>query len=143
GDLLALMEADVLGQMRTGAATGVATKYLARADAKTAAIIGTGGQARTQLEAIAAVRKLERVRVYGRDASGREKFAREMSAKLNLPVEPVASSEEATEPAAIVCSAHTSSHAVVSAAAIAPGTYINAIGANHMKKRELDADTVA
>jgi len=143
GDLLALMEADVLGQMRTGAATGVATKYLARADAKTAAIIGTGGQARTQLEAIAAVRKLERVRVYGRDASGREKFAREMSAKLNLPVEPVASSEEATEPAAIVCTATTSSHAVVSAAAIAPGTHINAIGANHMKKRELDADTVA
>jgi ornithine cyclodeaminase/alanine dehydrogenase-like protein (mu-crystallin family) len=99
------MEADVLGQMRTGAATGVATKYLARADAKTAAIVGTGGQARTQLEAIAAVRKLERVRVYGRDASGREKFAREMSAQLNVPVEPVASSEEATEPAAIVCTA--------------------------------------
>jgi len=143
GDLLALIEADVLGQMRTGAASGVATKYLARADAKTAAIIGTGGQARTQLEAIAAVRKLERVRVYGRDAGGREKFAKEMSARLGVPVEPAANSAEATEGAAIVCTATTASLAVVSAPAITPGTHINAIGANHMKKRELDAETVA
>ena len=143
GDLLALIEADALGQMRTGAATGVATKYLARADAKTAAIIGSGGQARTQLEAIAAVRKLEQVRVYGRDASGREKFAQEMSARIHVSVEPAASSEEATQGAAIVCTATTASHAVVSAKAIAPGTHINAIGANHMKRRELDADTVA
>lgn len=143
GELLALIEADVLGQMRTGAATGVATKYLARADARNAAIIGTGGQARTQLEAIAAVRKLERVRVYGRDASRRDTFVREMSARINVPVEPSASSEEATEGAAIVCTATTASQAVVSARAIAPGTHINAIGANHMKKRELDADTVA
>jgi alanine dehydrogenase len=143
GDLLALIEADVLGQMRTGAATGVATKYLARADARTAAVIGTGGQARTQLEAISAVRKLERVRVYGRDADGRAKFATEMSAKLGIAVEPTASSAEATESAAIVCTATTASHAVVAASAIAPGTHINAIGANHMKKRELDAETVA
>jgi ornithine cyclodeaminase/alanine dehydrogenase-like protein (mu-crystallin family) len=143
GDLLALIEADVLGQMRTGAASGVATKYLARTDARTAAIIGTGGQARTQLEAIAAVRKLERVRVYGRGVEGQEKFAREMSAKLGIPVESAASSAEATEAAEIVCTATTASHAVVSATAIKPGTHINAIGANHMKKRELDAETVA
>lgn len=143
GDLLAVIEGDVLGQTRTGAATGVATKYLARGDARTAAIIGTGWQAQTQLEAIAAVRKLERVRVYGRDTGGREKFAREMSARINVPVEPAASSAEATEGAAIVCTATTAGQAVVSAAAIAPGTHINAIGANHMKKRELDAETVA
>src|SRR5215510_14297672 len=103
GDLLAVIEGDVLGQTRTGAATGVSTKYLARGDARTAAIIGTGWQAQTQLEAIAAVRKLERVRVYGRDTGGREKFAREMSARINVPVEPAASSAEATEGAAIVC----------------------------------------
>ena len=143
GDLLALIEADVLGQMRTGAASGVATKYLARTDARTAAIIGTGGQARTQLEAIAAVRKLERAKVYGRGAEGRERFAQEMSAKLGIPVDSAASSAEATEAAEIVSTATTASHAVVSAAAIKPGTHINAIGANHMKKRELDAETVA
>src|SRR3981081_784085 len=62
GDLLALIEADYMGQLRTGAASGVATKYLARKDARVAAVIGTGGQARTQLEAIAAVRKLESAR---------------------------------------------------------------------------------
>ena len=96
GDLLALIEADVMGQMRTGAASGVATKYLARTDAKTAAIIGTGWQARTQLEAIAAARKLEGVKVYGREAERREKFAVEMSASLGIAVAPTASSAEAT-----------------------------------------------
>src|SRR2546426_7009487 len=68
GDLLALIETDHMGQMRTGAASGVATKYLARKDSRVAAIIGTGGQAKTQLEAVAAARKLESARVYGRDA---------------------------------------------------------------------------
>jgi len=143
GDLLALIEADALGQMRTGAASGVATKYLARADARTAAIIGTGDQARTQLEAIAAVRTLEAVRVYGRDAERRTKFAAEMSAKLGIAVTVAASSAEATRDAAIVCTATTASAAVVGADDIARGTHINAIGANHMKKRELDARTVA
>src|SRR4030095_13929622 len=136
GDLLALIEADMMGQMRTGAASGVATKYLARADAKTAAMIGTGGQARTQLEAIATVRRLESGKVYGREAERREIFAREMSAKLGVRVEAVGSSAEATAGAAIVCTATTASQAVVVAESIAPGTHINAIGANHMKKRE-------
>ena len=67
GDLLALIEADYLGQMRTGAASGVATKLMAREDAKTIGMIGTGLQAHTQLEAIAQVRKIERVRTFGRD----------------------------------------------------------------------------
>src|SRR5499427_3332949 len=95
GDLLALIEADVMGQLRTGAASGVATKYLAREDARTAAIIGTGGQARTQLEAVAAVRKLEAAKAYGRDAQRREKFCREMSERLGIPVRAAASSGEA------------------------------------------------
>ena len=143
GDLLALIEADVLGQMRTGAASGVATKYLARQDAASAAIIGTGLQARTQLEAISAVRKLESAKVYGRDSERREQFAREMSAKLGITVQAVASSAEATADAGIICTVTTAGHPVVSAESIAPGTHINAIGANHMKKRELDAATVA
>jgi len=142
GDLLALIEADVMGRMRTGAASGVATKYLARKDASSAAIVGTGGQARTQLEAIAAVCKLSTVKVYGRDAERRETFAREMSAALKIPVQPVASSAEATSGAAIICTATTAGQAVVSADHISPGAHINAIGANHAHKRELDDEAV-
>src|ERR1700730_4602288 len=97
GDLLAMIEADYMGQLRTGAASGVATKYLARHDASVAAIIGTGGQARTQLEAIAAVRKLKSVRVYGRDPERRKSFAQEMSSRIGVSVEPVSSSSDAAE----------------------------------------------
>src|SRR6201986_1510352 len=81
GNLLALIEADYMGQLRTGAASGVATKYLAARDAKSAAIIGTGGQAKTQLEAIAAVKRLEIVHAYGRDPIRREAFCLEMSVR--------------------------------------------------------------
>jgi ornithine cyclodeaminase/alanine dehydrogenase-like protein (mu-crystallin family) len=143
GDLLALIEADKLGQMRTGAASGVATKYLARKDAATAGIVGTGGQARTQLQAIAAVRKLDSVKVYGRDVERREKFASEMSARLGIAVKGVAAAAEATSDVAILCTATTASQPVVNGDSISPGTHINAIGANHMRKRELDAATVA
>src|SRR5256714_1739437 len=105
GDLLAVIEADYMGQLRTGAASGVATKYLARENSRVAAIIGTGGQARTQLEAVAAVRKLESARVYGRDAAKREKFSGEMSRRVGIPVNPCSSSGEAVRGADIVCTA--------------------------------------
>src|SRR4029077_11009750 len=95
GDLVALIEADYMGQLRTGAASGVATKYLARKNSRVAAIIGTGGQARTQLEAIAAVRKLESARAYGRDAAKREKFCKEMSERVGIPVQASASATDA------------------------------------------------
>src|SRR6266700_7906803 len=95
GDLLALIEADYMGQLRTGAASGVATKYLARKDSRVAAIIGTGGQARTQLEAVATVRKLESARAYGRDAGKREKFSEEMAKRLGIPVHICSSAAEA------------------------------------------------
>ncbi len=101
GEMAALIEADALGQIRTGAATGVATKYLANANARTAGIIGTGYQARTQLEAVAAVRKLERVRAYGRDPERRAKFCVEMSARIGISVEPANSSEAAVRDADI------------------------------------------
>lgn len=138
GELLALIEGDFLGQRRTGAASAVATKYLARIEAKSAAIIGTGGQARTQLEAIAAVRKLDSVKVYSRNAAHREEFAREMSDLLKIPVQPAASSSEACSGADIVCTATTSAKPVLFGEDLARGAHINAIGANHMRKRELD-----
>jgi ornithine cyclodeaminase/alanine dehydrogenase-like protein (mu-crystallin family) len=143
GDLLALIEADYMGQLRTGAASGVATKFLARKNARVAAIIGTGGQARTQLEAVAAVRKLESARAYGRDAAKREKFCEEMSERLGIPVQPSASAAEAVRGADIVSTATTTSQPVVYGADLAPGAHINAVGANHAHKRELDDEAVA
>ena len=143
GDLLAMIEADYMGQLRTGAASGVATKYLAREDSRVAAIIGTGGQARTQLEAVAAVRKLESARVFGRNAAKREKFCNEMSERLGIAVNACSSSEEAVRGADIVCTATTTSQPVVCGADLAPGAHINAIGANHAHKRELDDEAIA
>ena len=143
GNLLALIEADYMGQLRTGAASGVATKYLARENSFVAAIIGTGGQARTQLEAVAAVRKLEAARVYGRDAVKREKFCAEMSARLGIPVNAGGSAGEAVRGADIVCTATTASQPVVLGSDLSPAVHINAIGANHSHKRELDDEAVA
>src|SRR6202044_4013336 len=94
GDLLAQIEADYVGQMRTGAASGLATRLLARVDAKTVGIIGTGLQARTQLEAISHARKLERVMAFSRDAARREEFAKEMTARLRVTVTAAGSAEE-------------------------------------------------
>lgn len=142
GDLVAMIEADYMGQLRTGAATGVATKYLARQNSRSVAIIGTGGQARTQLEAVALARPLESAKVYGRNPTRREKFAQEMSRRLGFPVEGVSSSSEAVRGADIVCTATTAAHPVVSGADFAPGVHINAIGANHAHKRELDDEAV-
>jgi alanine dehydrogenase len=143
GDLLALIEADYMGQLRTGAASGVATKYLAAKDAKTAAIIGTGGQARTQLEAIATVKQLEIVHAYGRDPKRREVFCEKMSKRIGVPVHAASTASEAVRAAHIVCTATTAANPVVKGADLETGVHINAIGANHAHKRELDDEAVA
>ena len=143
GALLALIEADFLGQQRTGAASGVATKYLARQNASSAAILGTGGQAKTQLEAISLARKLDSVRVFGRDPQRRESFCAEMSARLGISVQPAASAGEAVRGADIVNTATTSAKPVLDGNDIADGAHINAIGANHAHKRELDDTAIS
>jgi alanine dehydrogenase len=143
GALLAMIEADFLGQQRTGAASGVATKYLARQNARTAAILGTGGQAKTQLEAISAARRLDSVRVYGRDSERRANFCAEMSARLGIAVQPAASAAEAVRGADIVNTATTSVKPVLDGHDIADGAHINAIGANHAHKRELDDTAIS
>jgi ornithine cyclodeaminase/alanine dehydrogenase-like protein (mu-crystallin family) len=142
GELLALIEADYLGQMRTGAASGVATKYMARAGAKTIGIIGTGLQARTQLEAIVLVRNIERIRVFGRNPEKRAQFCREMNERLGITVEAAASAESAVRGADIVVAATTAIQPVVMGEWLAPGMHINAIGANFPQKRELDTAAV-
>jgi alanine dehydrogenase len=142
GDLAAVIEADFLGQMRTGAASGVATRWMAREDSRVVGIIGTGLQARTQLEAIAAVRELGEVRVCGRDANRREKFVAEMAAQLKVTVRSAANAEEAVRDADIVITSTTSTNPVVEGRWLKKGTHINAIGANFPQKRELDAEAV-
>jgi ornithine cyclodeaminase/alanine dehydrogenase-like protein (mu-crystallin family) len=138
GKLAALVAANQLSAVRTGAASGVATKFMARADARTVGIVGAGVQARTQLEAMVLVRRIERVRVFSRNAQRRAEFARTMTAKLGVPVEPAASAEAAVRDAAIVVAATTASRPVVRGRWLAPGAHVNAIGANFPMKRELD-----
>jgi len=138
GEMAALIEADALGQIRTGAATGVATNVLANADARIAGMIGTGYQARTQLEAVAAVRRLERVRAFGRDPERRAQFCREMSARIGIQVEPVESGEKAVRGADIVVTATLAMKIVLEGPWLSPGVHVNAIGANWAQKRELD-----
>jgi alanine dehydrogenase len=142
GDLVAQIEADYMGRLRTGAASGVATKYLARAEASVVVIIGTGGQARTQLEAVAGVRKLNSARVFGRNKTKREKFCEEMAGLLRIPVYSAGSVSEAMFGADVVCAATTAAQPVLTGAELSPGMHVNAIGANHAHKRELDGDAV-
>jgi alanine dehydrogenase len=142
GEMVALIEADYLGQMRTGAASGVATRVMSREDARTAGIIGTGLQARTQLGAVALARKLERIHAFGRDPARREQFAKEMTARLGVPVIAVASAEEAVRGADILITSTTATKPVVEGAWLDSGTHINAIGVNFAEKAEVDAETI-
>jgi alanine dehydrogenase len=138
GELLAMVEADHMGRIRTGAASGVATKYLSRPDSSSLAVIGTGRQARTQLHAISLVRSLSRVRAYSRDERKREAFAKEISEQLHLDATPAESAEAAVVSADIVVTATSSRSPVLLGEWLAPGTHINAIGANIASRRELD-----
>jgi ornithine cyclodeaminase/alanine dehydrogenase-like protein (mu-crystallin family) len=143
GRLLSLMQADHLGRIRTGAASGIATKYMARPEASRAGILGTGRQARTQLQAIARVRKLTAVKAFGRDLNRLNAFCTEMSEDLGLPVEPASSADEATRFGEILCTATTAQQPVVRGECLQPGAHINAIGANMVNRRELDDQAIA
>lgn len=140
--MLALIEANLLGALRTGAASGVATRLLARPDAASLALIGTGKQARTQLLAVAAVRGLAQIRVYGRDGTRRAAFARELAAETGLDVAPAKSAEACVREADIVVAATNASEPVVLGEWLAPGCHVNAVGANAYARRELDEDAV-
>lgn len=139
---LCLIEADRLGQIRTGAASGVATKHMAREEAHVLGIIGTGWQARAQVEAICAVRPIKSVRAFSRDIAHREAFAREMTEKAGVPVRAVDSAEAAVRGADVVVTVTTSKTPVLEGAWLAPGVHVNACGSNAASRRELDADAV-
>lgn len=142
GDLLAMIEADRLGQMRTGAASGVASKYMARADADTIGIYGTGWQAESQLMAVCAVRKIKSIAAYGRNAERREAFARKMTSLLRVEVTPVEVPEEAARGQSIVITATNAREPVLKGEWIEAGTHLNVVGSNFLSKAEVDVETI-
>jgi ornithine cyclodeaminase/alanine dehydrogenase-like protein (mu-crystallin family) len=141
GELLSILQSDKLGQMRTGAASGVATRHLSREDANTLGLYGAGWQAESQLEAIAAVRDLERVIVYSRREEKRKQFAEKMGERLGMEVETTHSAEE---PAAqdIVVTATSAGEPVLLGEWLRPGAHVNAAGSNFLFKREIDREVV-
>ena len=138
GAMLALIEANTLGQIRTGAASGLATRALAREDARTAAIVGTGWQARTQLAAMCAVRPIERAYAWGRDAGRLRAFCGEMSAQLGLPVEPRTDVAAAVGEADVIAVMTSASEPLVGGAMIRAGAHVNAAGSNRATSAEID-----
>jgi alanine dehydrogenase len=141
---LATIEANALGQIRTGAASGLATSLLARPGARTLAIIGSGFQARTQLEAmLTAAPSIGQIRLWSRSADKREAFARESAERFGRPIEAADTAEEAVRGADILVTATNSAEPVVESSWIAPGTHINAMGSNQARRREVPSDLVA
>ena len=139
---LAMVEANHLGQIRTGAASGYATRRLARPDSRTVAIIGSGFQARTQLEAMLAVLPVEQVRVWSRSEAKRESFAQEASTAFRVAVQATATVEDCVRGADVVVTATYSGEPVVASEWVGPGVHINAIGSNQPRRREIPADLV-
>ena len=141
--LVAFIRSGRLGQVRTGAASGLATMYMARPDASRLGCIGTGNQAETQIEAISRVRRLDAVSVYSRDPDKRRAFAEKMSEQLKLDVRPVETPEDAVRGQDIVVTMTNSSQPVFDGTALEPGTHINAAGGNVRISRELDEIAVS
>lgn len=142
GELLAIIEADHLGAMRTGGTSAVATKYLARTNARNVGLIGAGQQAVTQLMGVCAVRPITSVCVYSRKQPERELFCREMSRLLNIEVISADGVHEVVEDADILITATTARDPVLHGEWLKPGCHINAIGSNWVQRRELDLSTL-
>jgi ornithine cyclodeaminase/alanine dehydrogenase-like protein (mu-crystallin family) len=143
GRPLGILEAGTLTALRTGAACGLATELLSRPESRRLALFGAGFQARFQLEAAAAVRRIEEVRVFDQDAERAEAFARQMTERLSIPVRAADSAAEALKGADIVSTATTSKTPVFDDEDIRPGTHINAIGSYKPEEREIPSLTAA
>ena len=142
GALRVVLAADYLGMMRTGAASGVATRWLARPDAEVMGVFGAGWQAEGNIEAVAAVRKLRRVKVFARNAERLAAFCTRMSDRLGLDVVPAASPEDAVRGSDIVSTITTAANPLFDAAWLSPGTHINAAGSNSVIRREVGEDVL-
>jgi ornithine cyclodeaminase len=143
GQPLAILDGAAITAIRTAAASGAATATLAREDAGDLAILGSGVQARTHLEAMAAVRSLRRVRVWSRTPAHADRFAREATPPRDVRVvEVMTSAEEAVRGADLICTTTAAREPVLSGAWLAPGVHVNAVGACFAATRELDAEAV-
>ena len=142
GNLIAIIECDWMGMMRTGATTGLATKLLSRVDASVVACFGIGRHGGTQLEAVCEVRKIRSVRAWGRNAERLKRFCDTMSKKLGLDVLPVYSAEEAVAGAHIINMMTRAQTPVFDGKLLEPGQHINAAGINALDRREIDLETI-
>ncbi len=142
GAPLAVLEADALGMMRTGAANAVAAKYLARPEAAVVGIFGAGWQAQGQLEALCRVRPIRRVKVQSRNAARREAFCVDMSRRLGIEVVPAAGPEDAVRASDIVVTVSTAATPLFDGEWLGAGTHINAAGSNALIRREIDEKAV-
>jgi len=143
GRLLAVIDASSITAIRTAAVSGLATRLLAREDAGDLAILGSGVQAASHLDAMRAVRSLRRVRVWSRNAGNARAFAERESVRHGVLVEPVASARAAVEGADLVCTTTASKVPILEGAWLSPGVHINAVGACFRDARELDTVAVA
>ena len=142
GKLTAIVEAIWLSMMRTGAASGVATRYLANEDSSIVGQIGSGHQSIGQLEAVCAVRKIKEARVYSRTRDKLEAYCKKMSDKLGVPVNPAPSAEAAVRGAHIVNVITKSATPTIKGEWLEPGVHINAAGSNALSRAEIDDATV-
>ena len=140
---ICVADAGEITALRTAAASAVATQALARPDAKTLSVLGVGRQAAEHIVAIARIRTLDTVRVWGRDLRRAEAFAAEMSALTGLPVSAVASPRAAAEGADILCTVTAAVDPILEGAWIAPGAHINVVGSSGPSAAEIDADLIA
>jgi len=142
GAPIAMVDGASMNPFKTGATGAVAADELAREDASSAAIIGSGAQARGQLRALATVRDLETVWVFSPTKEHRESFAGEMDRRLDASVAAVASAAAAVEGADVVVTATNASEPVFDGDVLEPGTHVTAMGQYDRDKRELDAETI-
>jgi ornithine cyclodeaminase/alanine dehydrogenase-like protein (mu-crystallin family) len=144
GQAQALLDGAALTAIRTGAASGLATDVLARPDARTVAIFGSGVQARTQLEAVCTVRRIESACVYSPNRDHAAAFAAEAAGKNSVPpvIRVATSPEQALADADIVCTATTSPTPVFEGRLLRDGTHVNAIGSFQPHVQEVDAETI-
>lgn len=142
GRLLALMEADWLGRLRTGAASGVATKHLSRDDSTIVGMFGAGRQAETQLRAVCAVRQISLAKVFSRTRDALHAFCEEVSRQVGTEVVPMTHVEAVVEGSDIVITATTAAEPLFSGSLLSPGAHLNVMGSNAAEKREVDAETI-
>ena len=142
GELAAIVQVFAMGAMRTGAASGIASKYMARPDSAMLGVIGSGRQARTQVAAIGKTLPITEVRVYSRSAENRQSFCDAISLP-GVTAIPVDTAEAAVRQCDVVVTATTSTEPVLKGEWLSPGTHINAIGANYEYRRELDSAAVS